>query len=85
MPGQFVTIPDDSGLSNSGSSFGGWNVKDSDIFYSAGQIIAMPANDLTLTPAWGHVEVELELGDVRYAEPTATRWQAMRNIQVMVY
>ena len=68
MPGQFVTIPDGSGLSNSGSSFGGWNVKDSDIFYSAGQIIAMPAENLTLTPAWGHLEVELELGDVRYAE-----------------
>ena len=68
MPGQFVTIPDGSELSNSGSSFGGWNVKDSDIFYSAGQIIAMPAENLNLTPAWGHVEVELELGDVRYAE-----------------
>ena len=68
MPGQFVTIPDDSGLSNSGSSFGGWNVKDSDIFYSAGQIIAMPAENLTLTPAWGHVEVELELGQVNCAE-----------------
>lgn len=68
MPGQFVTIPDDSGLSNSGSSFGGWNVKGSNTFYSAGQIIAMPANDLTLTPAWGHVEVELELGQVNYAE-----------------
>ena len=68
MPGQFVTIPDGSELSNSGSSFGGWNVKDSDIFYSAGQIIAMPANALTLTPAWGHVEVELELGKVNYAE-----------------
>ena len=67
MPGQFVTIPDDSGLSNSGSSFGGWNDEDSN-HYSAGQIIAMPANALTLTPAWGHVEVELELGDVRYAE-----------------
>ena len=67
MPGQFVTIPDDSGLSNSGSSFGGWNDEDSN-HYSAGQIIAMPANDLTLTPAWGHVEVELELGKVNYAE-----------------
>ena len=68
MPGQFVTIPDGSGLSNSGSSFGGWNEKDSDIFYSAGQIIAMPAENLNLTPAWGHVEVELELGEVKYAE-----------------
>ena len=68
MPGQFVTIPDGSELSNSGSSFGGWNVKDSDIFYSAGQIIAMPAKNLTLTPAWGHVKVELELGQVNYAE-----------------
>ncbi len=68
MPGQFVTIPDGSELSNSGSSFGGWNVKDRDIFYSAGQIIAMPEENLTLTPAWGHVEVELELGKVNYAE-----------------
>ena len=68
MPGQYVTLPDEGNLTNSGSSFGGWNVKGSNTFYSAGQIIAMPANDLTLTPAWGHVEVELELGDVRYAE-----------------
>lgn len=68
MPGQYVTLPDEGSLTNSDSSFGGWNVKDSNTFYSAGQIIAMPANDLTLTPAWGHVEVELELGDVRYAE-----------------
>ena len=67
MPGQFVTIPDGSELSNSGSSFGGWNDEDSN-HYSAGQIIAMPAENLNLTPAWGHVEVELELGDVRYAE-----------------
>lgn len=67
MPGQFVTIPDGSGLSNSGSSFGGWNDEDSN-HYSAGQIIAMPAKNLTLTPAWGHVEVELELGQVNYAE-----------------
>ena len=67
MPGQFVTIPDDSGLSNSGSSFGGWNDEDSN-HYSAGQIIAMPEENLTLTPAWGHVEVELELGEVKYAE-----------------
>ena len=68
MPGQYVTLPDEGTLTNSGSSFGGWNVKGSNTFYSAGQIIAMPANDLTLTPAWGHVEVELELGKVNYAE-----------------
>lgn len=68
IAGEYVTLPDEGSLTNSGSSFGGWNVKDSNTFYSAGQIIAMPANDLTLTPAWGHVEVELELGDVRYAE-----------------
>lgn len=68
MPGQYVPLPDEGTLTNSGSSFGGWNVKGSNTFYSAGQIIAMPANDLTLTPAWGHVEVELELGKVNYAE-----------------
>lgn len=68
MPGQYVTLPDEGNLTNSGCSFGGWNVKGSNTFYSAGQIIAMPANDLTLTPAWGHVEVELELGKVNYAE-----------------
>lgn len=67
MPGQYVTLPDEGSLTNSGSSFGGWNDEDSN-HYSAGQIIAMPANDLTLTPAWGHVEVELELGEVKYAE-----------------
>ena len=67
MPGQYVTLPDEGSLTNSGSSFGGWNDEDSN-HYSAGQIIAMPAENLTLTPAWGHVEVELELGEVKYAE-----------------
>ena len=67
MPGQYVTLPDEGSLTNSGSSFGGWNDEE-DNHYSAGQIIAMPAENLTLTPAWGHVEVELELGEVKYAE-----------------
>ena len=67
MPGQYVTLPDEGSLTNSGSSFGGWNDEEGN-YYSAGQIIAMPAENLALTPAWGHVEVELELGDVRYAE-----------------
>ena len=67
MPGQYVTLPDEGSLTNSGSSFGGWNDEEGN-YYSAGQIIAMPAKNLTLTPAWGHVEVELELGEVKYAE-----------------
>lgn len=67
MPGQYVTLPDEGSLTNSGSSFGGWNDTKGN-HYSAGQIIAMPTENLTLTPAWGHVEVELELGQVNYAE-----------------
>ena len=67
MPGQYVTLPDEGSLTNSGSSFGGWNDTKGN-HYSAGQIIAMPTENLTLTPAWGHVEVELELGEVNYAE-----------------
>ena len=67
MPGQYVTLPDEGTLTNSGSSFGGWNDAQGK-HYSAGQIIAMPEENLTLTPAWGHVEVELELGQVNYAQ-----------------
>ena len=63
MADELVTIPSGEGLTNPGSSFGGWNTADGD-HYAAGQIITMPAKDMDLTPAWGHVEVELELGTV---------------------
>ena len=72
LVGTSVTIPDGSGLTNSGSSFGGWNVvsgSNRGTHYNAGQIIPMPSGDMTLEPAWGHVEVELELGEV---DPPAT-------------
>ena len=76
MPGQYVTLPDEGSLTNSGSSFGGWNDTKGN-HYSAGQIIAMPTENLTLTPAWGHVEVELELGQVNYARSNGNRWPTM--------
>ena len=72
LVGTTVTIPGGEGLVNSGSSFGGWNVvsgPNKGTHYNTGQIIPMPADDMTLEPAWGHVEVELELGDVDVADP----------------
>lgn len=69
--GTTVTIPDGEGLKQPGSSFGGWNVvsgPNTGTHYNAGQIIPMPAGDMTLQPAWGHVEVELELGSVKGPE-----------------
>ena len=67
MAGQYVTLPDGGNLSKEGSALGGWNDSDGN-HYTIGQIIAMPAQNLTLTPAWGHVEIELELGEVYAAE-----------------
>ena len=65
MVGQLVAIRDGSSLTNTGSSFGGWNDSEGN-HYTAGQIIAMPEGGLELTAAWGHVNVVLELGDVVY-------------------
>lgn len=69
MAGQYVTLPDGGNLNKDGSALGGWNGSDGK-HYTIGQIIAMPADNLTLTPAWGHVEIELELGEVHAAAPS---------------
>ena len=72
LVGTTVTIPGGEGLVNSGSSFGGWNVvsgPNKGTHYNTGQIIPMPSSDMVLEPAWGHVEVELELGNVDIADP----------------
>ena len=72
LVGTTVTIPGGEGLVNSGSSFGGWNVvsgPNKGTHYNTGQIIPMPAGDMVLEPAWGHVEVELELGSVDAGPP----------------
>ena len=75
MAGQYVTLPDGGNLSKDGSALGGWNDSAGN-HYTIGQIIAMPAQDLTLTPAWGHVEIELELGEVHAAAPSENQMAA---------
>lgn len=79
MAGQYVTLPDGGNLSKDGSALGGWNDSDGN-HYTIGQIIAMPAQDLTLTPAWGHVEIELELGEVHAADPSENQMAANAKI-----
>ena len=75
MAGQYVTLPDGGNLSKDGSALGGWN-DSADNHYTIGQIIAMPAENLILTPAWGHVEIELELGEVHTADPSENQMAA---------
>lgn len=73
MVGSAITIPDGAGLSKPGSTFGGWNVvsgPNQGTHYKPGQIIPMPSGDMTLQAAWGHVEVELELGNITVPVPT---------------
>ena len=72
LVGTSVTIPDGTGLSNAGSSFGGWNVvsgSNAGTHYNAGEITTMPEGDVVLEPAWGHIEAELEVGSVSEAPP----------------
>ena len=83
MAGEMVTIPSGEGLTNSGSSFGGWNTADGD-HYTAGQIITMPAKDMCLTPAWGHVEVELELGTVYPALSSGNQMSEQANVHKLL-
>ena len=83
MADEMVTIPSGEGLTNSGSSFGGWNTADGD-HYTAGQIITMPAKDMCLTPAWGHVEVELELGTVYPALSSGNQMSEQANVHKLL-
>ena len=83
MEGELVTIPSGEGLTNPGSSFGGWNTADGD-HYTAGQIITMPAKNMCLTPAWGHVEVELELGTVYPALSSGNQMSEQANVHKLL-
>ena len=83
MADEMVTIPSGESLTNSGSSFGGWNTADGD-HYTAGQIITMPAKDMCLTPAWGHVEVELELGTVYPALSSGNQMSEQANVHKLL-
>lgn len=76
---EFVVIPNGDDLSSTGSSFGGWNV-DSGVnlstHYNVGEVIRMPEGNMTLKPAWGHVEVELELNNLTPAPPAGNNMHA---------
>ena len=64
LTGETITLPQGDGLTQDGSSFGGWNVVSGANLgrhYAPGEIISMPSGDMTLEPAFGHVEVELEI------------------------
>ncbi len=64
LTGESVTLPMGDGLAQDGSSFGGWDVVSGANYgrhYAPGEIISMPAGDMTLEPSFGHVEVDLEI------------------------
>ena len=64
LTGETITLPQGDGLTQDGSSFGGWNVVSGANLgrhYAPGEIISMPSGDMTLEPTFGHVEVELEI------------------------
>ena len=72
MGDQIVTMPDGDNLTNIGNSFGGWNVtagENRGTHYDSGEVILMPEGNMTLTPAWAHVELELDLGEVYVDKP----------------
>lgn len=61
MGGQMVALPDGNSLVNNGNSFGGWNVvfgEKQGTHYNAGELLVMPEENMTLTDAWGHVELD---------------------------
>lgn len=64
LTGETITLPTGDELTQDGSSFGCWNVVSGANLgrhYAPGEIISMPSGDMTLEPAFGHVEVELEI------------------------
>lgn len=72
LAGQRVVLPAD-GVTQDGEEFGGWNrvVRNSDgtlvydnANYVPGHVFTMPERNILLTPAFGHVEMYLDLGAV---------------------
>ena len=68
-PGEQVTLHDGAGVAKAGQTLGGWLVKeapgDTGLVgrrYNLGDTITMPNTALVLAPLWGHVGVELEVG-----------------------
>lgn len=64
ITGQAVTLPMGEELYQAGASFSGWNVvagSNLGHHYAPGEIITMPSGDMVLEPAFGHVEVGLEI------------------------
>ena len=62
--GTKVTIADSTGITKPGNTFGGWvaRVGGKTLRYQPGMAAIMPESDITLTPAWGHVGISLEVG-----------------------
>ena len=72
MPGQRVVLPT-SGVTQDGEEFGGWNQMQWDsndslvydnVNYVPGHVFTMPEKDVILSPAYGHVEMYLDLGEI---------------------
>ena len=85
-PNNYVTLDDASSISKPGESFGGWLVTaapgNENLVgqrYNAGAVITMPNGPLTLKPLWGHVEVELEVGQAVPAPEVTSHNYMMLN------
>ena len=82
LTGESVTLPMGDELTQDGSSFGGWNVvsgANRGYHYAPGEIISMPSGDMTLEPAFGHVEVDLEIDYEQGDEPNVGNQMLQSN------
>lgn len=85
-PGAQVTLHDGAGISKAGQTLGGWLVKeapgDAGLVgrrYNLGDTITMPNTALVLVPLWGHVGVELEVGQAVPGVPGAQQNRIMES------
>ena len=68
MPGQTIKISDGEELQQENKKFSGWSVTEGDVnrnrFYTSGELLTMPEGNMTLSPAYGQTDVQLEIGEV---------------------
>lgn len=71
IAGETVTLPIGEDINLEGYSFGGWNVTggaNQGQHYAPGEIISMPEGDMKMEPAFGRIDVDLEI-DYEQGEP----------------
>lgn len=73
LPGQLVVLPDVSSQDTPEATFRRWKDETTGRYYAPYQAVVMPDNGMELTAQYGHVEIELHVGDVTPSTTTGNK------------